>query len=48
MLSALTVMTLLMVTTIAVVMARAEAPPTPAPIRKQGPTKPGSRIRMTR
>ena len=41
MLSVLTVMTFLMVTTVAVVMARAEAPP--VPVRKQG-----VRIRMTR
>ena len=42
-LSVLTVMTFLMVTTVATVMARAEAAPTPATVRKQG-----VRIRMTR
>jgi hypothetical protein len=42
-LSVLTVMTFLMVTTVATVMARTEAPPTPATVRKQG-----VRIRMTR
>jgi len=41
-LSVLTAMTLVMVTTVAAVMARADAP-TPAPVRKQG-----VRIRMTR
>jgi hypothetical protein len=43
MLSVLTVMTLLMVTTVAAVMARAEAPPARATVRKQD-----GRIRMTR
>jgi hypothetical protein len=43
MLSFLTVLTLVMVTTIAAVMAGAEAPPTPAPVRKSG-----LRIRMRR
>ena len=42
-LSVLTAMTLVMVTTVATVMARTEAPPTPATVRKQG-----LRIRMTR
>jgi hypothetical protein len=42
-LSALTLMTLVMVTTIAAVMAGAEKPPVTATIRKQG-----VRIRMNR
>jgi hypothetical protein len=48
MLSMLTVMTIVMVGTIAVVMARAEAPPAPAEVRRQGPAKQGVRIRTTR
>jgi hypothetical protein len=48
MLSVLTVMTLLMVGTIAVVMARAEALPTPAEARRQGPAKQGVRTRINR
>jgi hypothetical protein len=42
-LSALTLMTLVMVTTVAVVMARTEAPPARATVRRQG-----VRIRVTR